>query len=60
MQINENEIARLVRSVLGEMTAGTADSPKPQAAPQGEPVKVPTYASFMGTAPKSASCASSC
>ncbi len=62
MQINENDIAKLVQSVLSEMTSGTTEAPKPQAkaAPQGEPVKIPTYASFMGNAPKSAPSTSSC
>lgn len=56
MQINENEIAKLVQSVLSEMTAGNAEAPKP--APQvqatGEPKKIPTYASFMAGTQKSA------
>ena len=63
MQINENEIAKLVQSVLSEMTAGNAEAPKP--APQvqatGEPKKIPTYASFMaGTQKSAAPKASSC
>ena len=66
MQINENDIAKLVQSVLSEMTSGTTEAPKPQ--PQaktetyGEPTKIPTYASFMGEMPKKApaACASSC
>ena len=58
MQINENDIAKLVQSVLSEMTKGNTEAPKPAPQPQpqasGEPKKIPTYASFMAGEPKSA------
>ena len=56
MQINENDIARMVQAVLGEMTAEKTDAPapKPQAVPQGDGKKIPTYASFMSGEPKPA------
>ncbi len=66
MQINENDIARMVQSVLSEMTAEKTEAPRPQPQVQpqayGEPKKIPTYASFMGSAPAKpqASCAAPC
>jgi len=63
MQINENDIAKLVQSVLSEMTAGNAEAPKPAPQPQvsGDAKKIPTYASFMAGTPKAqAPKASSC
>ena len=68
MQINENDIAKLVQSVLSEMTSGNAETPKveakpePKYVPQGDGKKIPTYASFLAGEPKKAGpkCASSC
>lgn len=55
MQINENDIAKLVKSVLSEMAAENGDEKKPEAKPEAKPDRIPTYTSFVSKTPKKVS-----